>query len=127
MIPGKVLIVDDDASVRKSLQRLVRAAGYDVETLESAAAYLDRAVQARPACLVLDIRMPGMSGLDLLRAVSGTVRDLPIVFISGHGDEGVRAQAIDAGAVEVLYKPLDESTLLAAIDQALRLSSVGVH
>jgi len=127
MIPGKVLVVDDDASVRKSLHRLIRAAGYDVETLDSAFAYLQRAEQGRPACLVLDIRMPGMSGLDLLRAVSGTVRDLPIVFISGHGDEDVRAQAIDAGAVEVLYKPLDETTLLAAIDQALRLSSVGVH
>ena len=127
MAPGKVLVVDDDASVRKGLHRLIRAAGYDVETLEGAAAYLERAAVRRPACLVLDIRMPGMSGLDLLHEVAGTVRDLPIVFISGHGDEDVRAQALDAGAVEVLYKPLDETTLLAAIDQALRLSSAGVH
>jgi FixJ family two-component response regulator len=122
MLPGKVLVVDDDASVRKSLLRLIRAAGYDVETLEGAAAYLERTAQRPPACLVLDIRMPGMSGLDLLRVVAGTSRELPIVFISGHGDEDVRAQAIDAGAVEVLYKPLDETTLLAAIDQALELS-----
>jgi FixJ family two-component response regulator len=127
MTPGKVLVVDDDASVRKSLFRLIRAAGYDVETLDGAAQYLQRAAERRPACLVLDIRMPGMSGLDLLHEVAGTARDLPIVFISGHGDEDVRAQAIDAGAVEVLYKPLDETTLLAAIDQALTLSRVGVH
>lgn len=127
MIPGKVLVVDDDASVRKSLHRLIRAAGYDVETLEGAAAYLERAAQQPPACLVLDIRMPGMSGLDLLRVVAGTARDLPIVFISGHGDEDVRAQAMDAGAVEVLYKPLDETTLLAAIDQALELSKEDIQ
>jgi FixJ family two-component response regulator len=125
MAAGKVLVVDDDASVRKSLHRLIRAAGYDVETLEGAAAYLARAAQLPPACLVLDIRMPGMSGLDLLRVVSGTSRELPIVFISGHGDEDVRAQALDAGAVEVLYKPLEETTLLAAIDQALALSTAG--
>jgi FixJ family two-component response regulator len=123
MMPGKVLVVDDDASVRKSLFRLIRAAGYDVETLDGAGAYLERSPQPPPACLVLDIRMPGMSGLDLLRCVAGTPRALPIVFISGHGDEDVRAQAIEAGAVEVLYKPLDESTLLAAIEQALSLAS----
>jgi FixJ family two-component response regulator len=126
MSAGKVLVVDDDASVRKSLHRLIRAAGYDVETLDGAEAYLERSVQPPPACLVLDIRMPGMSGLDLLKYVAGTPRALPIVFISGHGDEDVRAQAIDAGAVEVLYKPLDESTLLAAIDQALSLSKAHV-
>jgi FixJ family two-component response regulator len=125
MLPGKVLVVDDDASVRKSLFRLIRAAGYDVETLEGAAAYLERAVERPPACLVLDIRMPGLSGLDLLRAVAGTARELPIVFITGHGDDEVRAQAMEAGAVDVLYKPLDETTLLAAIDQALALSRAG--
>jgi two-component system, LuxR family, response regulator FixJ len=123
MMRGKVLVVDDDASVRKSLHRLVRAAGYDVETLDGAAAYLARAAEPPPACLLLDIRMPGMSGLDLLRVVEGTARALPIVFISGHGDEEVRAQALAAGAVDVLYKPLDETTLLAAIDHALALSS----
>ncbi len=126
MNAGKVLVVDDDASVRKSLNRLIRAAGYDVETLDGAVAYLERAVQPPPACLVLDVRMPGMSGLDLLKCVAGTPRGLPIVFISGHGDEDLRAQAIDAGAVEVLYKPLDETTLLAAIDQALTLSKANL-
>ena len=125
MTPGKVLVVDDDASVRKSLRRLIRTAGYDVETLEGAAAYLERAAEKPPACLVLDIRMPGMTGLELLRAVAGTARELPIVFISGHGDEDVRAQAIDAGAVEVLDKPLDERTLFAAIDHALERSTRG--
>jgi FixJ family two-component response regulator len=122
-----VFIVDDDASVRRALGRLIRAAGYQVEVFGAATEYLAREAPERPACLVLDIRMPGMSGLDLLHEVAGTSRDLPIVFISGHGDEDVRAQAIDAGAVEVLYKPLDETTLLAAIDQALTLSRVDVH
>jgi len=125
MAPGKVLVVDDDASVRKSLRRLIRTAGYDVETLEGASAYLERVAEKPPACLLLDIRMPGMSGLDLLRVIAGTPRDLPIVLISGHGDEDVREQALDAGAVEVLYKPLDETTLLAAIDQALERSIAG--
>jgi len=122
MAPGKVLVVDDDASVRKSLHRLIRTAGYDVETLEGASAYLARVAETPPACLLVDIRMPGMSGLDLLRVVAGTARDLPIVFISGHGDEGMREQALEAGAVDVLYKPFDETTLLAAIDQALERS-----
>ena len=122
MRPGKVLVVDDDASVRKGMFRLMRAAGYDVETLDGAAAYLARGVERRPACLVLDIRMPGMSGLDLLRVVAGTARALPVVFISGHGDDEVRAQALAAGAVDFLYKPLDEATLLAAVDQALEIS-----
>jgi FixJ family two-component response regulator len=122
MSHGKVLVVDDDASVRKSLRRLILTAGYEVEVLDCAAAYLARAAEPQPACLVLDIRMPGMSGLELLREVAGTEHELPIVLISGHGDEEVRAQALGAGAVEVLYKPLDQATLLAAIDQALRLA-----
>ena len=121
MTLGKVLVVDDDAGVRKGMQRLIRIAGYDVETLDGAAAYLDRAPEPPPACLVLDVRMPGMSGLDLLQAVQGTARALPIVFISAYGDE-VRVQALAAGAVDFLYKPLDEELLFAAIDRALELS-----
>jgi FixJ family two-component response regulator len=119
---GRVLVVDDDAPVRKALLRLIRAAGYDVEALEDAAAYLAREPTEALACLVLDIRMPGMSGLDLLHAIDGTSRALPIVFITGHGDEEVRSQALAAGAVEVLYKPLDDVALLSAIERAFSLS-----
>jgi FixJ family two-component response regulator len=120
-----VFIVDDDASVRKALQRLIRAAGYQVEAFDHAAAYLDCAapVPAR-ACLVLDIRMPGMSGLDLQRALNGSPRALPIIFITGHGDEDARHQALRAGAVDVLYKPLDEKVLLDAIERALAASDL---
>ena len=115
-----VFIVDDDASVRKALQRLIRASGYEVEAFENGAAYLAKATPA-PArcCLVLDIRMPGMSGLDLQRALNGTARSVPIIFITGHGDDDARNQALSAGAVDVLYKPLDEHVLLEAIERAL--------
>jgi len=90
-----------------------------VVVLDAAPAYLAQQAPEQPACLVLDIRMPGMSGIDLLRAIDGTPLDLPIVFITGHGDEEVRNQALGAGAVDVLYKPLDQLVLLEAIDRAL--------
>jgi FixJ family two-component response regulator len=115
-----VLVIDDDAAVRRALRRLICAAGYDVEVLETAAAYLERDAPERPACLVLDIRMPGMSGLDLQQAIEGTSRDLPIVFVTGHGDEDVRNHALSNGAVDVLHKPLDQAVLLEAIDRALK-------
>ena len=120
-----MLVVDDDASVRRSLYRLIRSADYDVEVLDGAAAYLERAPEPAPACLVVDIRMSGMSGLDLFRTVQGTARALPIVFISAQGEE-VRAQALAAGAVDFLYKPLDEAHLFAAIDRALEISKTRV-
>ena len=114
-----VLIVDDDASVRRALGRLIRAAGYDVEVFAGAADYLARDPPARPACLVLDIRLPGMTGIELQRALEGTALALPIVFITGHGDDAVRDQTLAAGAVDVLYKPVDDHVLLAAIERAL--------
>jgi FixJ family two-component response regulator len=121
MEPGKptVCIIDDDTSVRKALQRLIRAAGHQVEAFSSAAAYLEAAPPMAPACLVLDVRMPGMSGLELQQRLEGTPSQFPIVFITGHGDEDVRSQAMASGAVEVLDKPLDEKVLLAAIERAL--------
>jgi FixJ family two-component response regulator len=120
---SRVFIVDDDASVRKALARLIRAAGYDVEAFSGAAEYLARDVPVPPACLVVDIRMPGMTGPELQRAIAGTCMCLPIVFITGHGDDAVRAQTLAAGAVEVLYKPVDDCLLLGAIEEALLRSS----
>ena len=115
-----MLVVDDDASVRRALRRLLRAAGYEVEVFDSGAAYLEREASDAPACLVLDVRMPVMGGLELQRAIDGTSRDLPIVFITGHGDDEVRNRALAAGAVEILDKPLDQAVLLEAIDRAIK-------
>ena len=117
-----VFIVDDDASVRKALGRLVRAAGYEVELFGCASEFLAREVSIGPACLLLDVRMPGMSGIELQQTIGGTQRELPIVFITGHGDEAVREKTLAAGAVDVLYKPVDDRVLLAAIEQALSRS-----
>ena len=120
MTQGTVFLVDDDPSVRKALQRLIRCAGYEVELLADAAAYLaGSAPRASPACLLLDIRMPGMSGFDLQTAIAGTDHALPIVFITGHGDEQVRAHGLAAGAVDVLFKPLDQALLFGALSRAL--------
>ncbi len=121
MPQGTVILVDDDASVRKALQRLIRAAGYEVQPFADAASYLARPAPPPPACIVLDIRMPSMTGFDLQTAIAGTSRSLPVVFITGHGDEDVRTQALEAGAVDVLFKPIDEDALVAAIEKALAL------
>lgn len=121
MISGhpRVYLIDDDESVRRSLQRLVRCAGYDVEALATSEAYLALPAPARRACLVVDMRMPGMSGLDLQRIIAGTSHERPVVFVTGHGDEMLRREAMAKGAVEVLFKPLDGGELLEAIERAL--------
>ena len=119
MSRGTVFLVDDDASVRRALARLIRVAGYDVESFADAAGYMAAAPPAAPACIVLDIRMPTMSGFELQSAIAGTSRALPVVFITGHGDESVRVQALRAGAVDVLFKPIDEEELVSAIEKAL--------
>jgi FixJ family two-component response regulator len=116
-----VFVIDDDRSVRRALGRLLRAAGYQTELFEAAEAYLAREAPLRPACLLLDVRMPRMTGLELQRAVEGTPLELPIVFITGQADDEI-GQALAAGAVRVLYKPLDDTELLAAIDEALARS-----
>jgi len=119
MARGTVLLVDDDPSVRRALQRLIQAAGYVVETFADAATYLKRPVATQQACIIIDIRMPGMSGIELQNSIAGSKRALPVVFITGHGDEDVRAQALGAGAVDVLFKPIDGGALVAAIEKAL--------
>jgi FixJ family two-component response regulator len=118
-----VLVIDDDAPVRKALKRLISAAGYDVEVMEDASSYLNRARVPPPACLLLDLRMPGMSGMELLAAVANTERMVPIVVITGEGDENVHREALAAGAMAVLEKPLDEAGLLGAIEDAVARSA----
>ena len=119
---GKVVLIDDDPSVRKALGRLIAAAGYEVVPFPDATSYATAPAQQRPACLVLDIRMPLMTGFELQGVVAGTSRDLPIIFITGHGDVDVRTQALQCGAVDVLFKPIDEGVLIAAIEKALEIA-----
>lgn len=115
-----VIIVDDDISVRRGLGRLLESEGYAVETFASAAEYLLRPVPECPACLVLDVKMPGPSGLDLQQYLADHARDESIVFITGHGDVPMCAKAMKGGAVDFLLKPFNSETLLKVVAQALQ-------
>jgi FixJ family two-component response regulator len=117
--PALVFVVDDDASVRKSLARLVKAAGYEAETFASVRDFLARRPFDGPCCLVLDVRMPGLTGLDLQEALRVAGQRLSIVFITGYRDVPVSVRAMKGGAVDFLTKPVDEGTLLGAIQQAV--------
>lgn len=119
MANSTVFLVDDDASVRKALTRLIRSAGYDVQAFASARKFLDNARNEDAACLVLDIRMPGLSGIDLQRELQTANAILPIIFITGHGDVPTSVKAMKAGAVDFLPKPVKDNDLLKAIEQAL--------
>jgi len=120
---GTVFVIDDDASVRRALARHLRAAGFDVETFGSAQDYLDRPPQVGIACIVADVRMPGLSGLDLQASLAQANRELPMVFITGHGDIPTSVRAMKAGAVNFLPKPFTEDEILAAIAEALERST----
>jgi FixJ family two-component response regulator len=117
-----VSIIDDDASVRKALHRLLEASGFQVEVHENAASYLLRDRSREPGCVLLDIKMPMMSGLEFQRQIAGAGRTPPIVFITAHADEEARAEAMALGAVDVLYKPLRQVALLDAVRRALERS-----
>jgi FixJ family two-component response regulator len=115
-----VFLIDDDDSVRKAISRLIRAAGYQVEAFASAQEFLEKnPIVESPSCLVLDVRMPGLSGLDLQETLRAAKVSIPIVFITGHGDIPMSVRAMKAGAVDFLPKPVKESKLLRAIEQAL--------
>ena len=114
-----VFVVDDDESVRKSLGRLLRSAGLTVETFASAQQFLDRPCAGVPSCLVLDVRLPGLSGLDLQRRLAEAAIETPIIFITGHGDVPTSVRAMKAGAVEFLTKPFSDRDLLDAVRQAI--------
>ena len=121
-----VFVVDDDVSVRESLELLVRCEGWQPETFASAQEFLDYPSVPVPNCLVLDVSLPGLSGLDLQRLVAGERTEMPIIFITGHGDVPMTVQAMKAGAVEFLTKPFDDDVLLAAIRAALERSRVAL-
>jgi FixJ family two-component response regulator len=116
-------IVDDDQSVRKGLARLVKAAGYRVEVFASAREFLARPQQEEPCCLLLDLRMPGLTGLELQEALATAGRQLSIVFISGHGDVVGSVRAMKRGAIDFLTKPVDARELLGAIERAVAKAS----
>ena len=114
-----IAIVDDDASVREGLQSLIRSAGWRVETFVSAQEFLARRGAEAPSCVILDLQLPGLSGLDLQNRMAKGGLEIPIVFLTGHGDIPASVQAMKAGAVEFLTKPLDEGKLLQAIQEAI--------
>jgi FixJ family two-component response regulator len=114
-----VFVVDDDAPMRESLQNLIRSVGLRVELFASAQEFLRRKPPDLPSCLVLDVRMPGLSGLDLQKRTGDAGIEIPIVFITGHGDVPMSVRAMKAGAVEFLTKPFRDQDLLDAIQQAL--------
>jgi FixJ family two-component response regulator len=113
-----VFVVDDELSVRKSLSRLLKAAGFHVETFASAMEFLRQEIEPRVGCLVLDMQMPELNGLELQQALAETDRCLPIIFITGHGDIPTSVRAMKAGATDFLAKPFHEKDLLEAIKRA---------
>jgi FixJ family two-component response regulator len=114
-----VFIVDDDVSVRESLELLVRNENWKPEVFASAQEFLDHPRKPVPSCLVLDLSLPGLNGLDLQKKLSAEHIDMPIIFITGHGDIPKSVQAMKAGALEFLTKPIDNSTLIGAVRSAL--------
>jgi FixJ family two-component response regulator len=114
-----VFVVDDDSAVRTSLKRLIQSLGLDAQTFASAREFLGASRPDRPACLVLDVRLPDLSGLDLQQELARSNVDLPIIFITGHGDIPMSVRAMKAGAVEFLTKPFREQELLDAIQHGI--------
>ena len=115
-----VFVVDDDVSVREALEGLIRSAGLRVETFRSAQEFLARERPDLPSCLVLDVRLPGLSGLDLQKRLAEANLEIPIIFITGHGNVPAAVQAMKAGALEFLTKPFTDRDLLDAIEQAIK-------
>ena len=119
-----IFVVDDDRSIRESLRNLLRSVGFNVQTFASAQEFLTSQRPGAPSCLVLDVRLPGLSGLDLQQALARDEVQIPIIFITGHGDIPMTVRAMKAGAVEFLTKPVKSRDLLAAIRGAVERGRV---
>jgi len=115
-----VAIVDDDELFRRSIERLVRSAGFTVEAFGSAEDFLERGDMDRTACAILDMKLPGMSGLDLQQRLIAKPTPIPVVFVSAHDEAMMQASALRAGAVAFLKKPFDNSTLLDVLSRSIR-------
>ena len=116
---GVVLVVDDDASMREALRNLIRSVGLQAEAFESTSDFLARELPDAPCCLILDVRLPGLSGLDFQAELAKAKNEIPIIFITGHGDIPMTVKAMKAGALEFLTKPFREQDLLDAVQVAL--------
>ena len=114
-----IAIVDDDPSVREGLQSLIRSVGWRAETFDSSQEFLARRGSEAPSCLVLDLQLPGLSGLELQKRMAEVALEIPIVFLTGHGNIPASVKAMKAGAIEFLTKPVDEEDLLRAIREAI--------
>jgi FixJ family two-component response regulator len=125
-IPPIVFIVDDDVSVRESLELLTENEGWKSKTFASAQEFLDHPKTTVPSCLVLDLSLPGLNGLDLQKRLATERTDVPIIFITGYGDIPKTVQAMKAGALEFLTKPIDSDTLVSAIGKALEQSRLAL-
>jgi FixJ family two-component response regulator len=121
-----VFVVDDDVSVRESLEPLIRCEGWQTEVFESAMKFLARPRPVAPSCLVLDVTLPDLDGLELQRLIGVERLDMPIIFITGHGDVPMTVRAMKAGALEFLTKPLDTEVLLSAIRLAIERSKMAL-
>ncbi len=127
MRPAIVFVVDDDASMRTALVRLLKSARLRVMAFASAEEFLKVRLPDEPSCLLLDVRMPGMSGLELQQRLLERSPDLPVIFITGHGDIRMAVRTIQAGAVEFLPKPFKDKELLSAVESALGRSEKALH
>ena len=116
---GVVFVVDDDEAMRNSLRWLIESVGHTVETYASAQAFLDNHYPGRSGCLLLDVRMPGITGLELQSQLESHDIRLPVIILTGHGDVGMAVKAMKAGALDFIEKPFDDELLLAAIERAL--------
>jgi FixJ family two-component response regulator len=121
-VGATVFVVDDDVSVRESLESLIRLEGWKPEVFPSARTFLERPPASSARCLILDVTLPDLSGLELQRNIAGEQPFMPIIFITGHGDIPMTVEAMKAGAVEFLTKPFDEGVILAAVRRAIDLS-----
>ena len=119
-VDATVFVVDDDTSVRTALKRLIKSLGFKVETFDSAQAFLKHGPHDGPACLVLDIRMPEMSGIELQEQLTDTGLGIPIIFITGHGNIPMSVKAMKAGAVDFIEKPFEDQKLIDAINIAIK-------
>jgi FixJ family two-component response regulator len=122
-----ISIVDDDASIRKALKRLFTSVGFDVASFASAEEFLSSTLLPESSCLILDLRMPGMSGLELQSVLTSCDRQIPVIFLTAHNDEQARAQALRGGAIDYLCKPFSEEALLRNVNFAVDQHKLKAH
>ncbi len=118
-IKPTIYVIDDDSAVRDSLRWLIESADHEVQTFASTRAFLDQLELDHPSCILADVRMPGLGGIDLLGELAGRGIDIPVIIITGHGDIAMAVRAMKAGAFDFIEKPLDDNILLALVEKAI--------